>query len=178
MSETRAAEFKAEGNRLFGQKDYDAAAEQYTLAIDELPDSHVLYANRAACYTQPDVARFDDALADSTKCVEMAPAWAKGYTRKAQAESCLNRYADSEATCRAALQVDGVNKQVVLDQLQSLRDSNHLTDAGADAELADLDGAAEQKARGNAAFAAKGWEEAARCFTAALALNPMDHVFW
>ena len=86
MSEERAAEFKAEGNRLFGEKNYEDAAEQYTLAIGEMPGSHALYSNRAACFTQPDVGRFDDALADGAKCIELAPEWAKGYTRKAQAE--------------------------------------------------------------------------------------------
>lgn len=45
-----AAALKAEGNKLFLQKDYPAAIQKYTAAINADGQNAVLYANRAACY--------------------------------------------------------------------------------------------------------------------------------
>jgi len=45
-----AAELKAEGNNLFGQKKYDQAAVKFTEAIELDRSNAILYANRAACY--------------------------------------------------------------------------------------------------------------------------------
>jgi stress-induced-phosphoprotein 1 len=49
MSELKAVELKAEGNKLFVQKKYDQAAIKFTKAIELDRGSAVLYANRAAC---------------------------------------------------------------------------------------------------------------------------------
>lgn len=43
-------EAKAKGNSLYSAKKYDLAIEEYTRAIDYMPDA-VYYSNRAACYS-------------------------------------------------------------------------------------------------------------------------------
>lgn len=43
------------------------------------PSQHVLFSNRSAALAS--LERYDDALADARKCVELAPTWAKGYSR-------------------------------------------------------------------------------------------------
>lgn len=44
----------------------------------QTPENHILYANRAACYAQKAMDRYDEALADAIHCVELAPTWVKG----------------------------------------------------------------------------------------------------
>lgn len=48
-TEERVKKLKEEGNNLFAQKQYVAAAEKYTEALQLGGDNAVLYSNRAAC---------------------------------------------------------------------------------------------------------------------------------
>ncbi len=43
-------EAKAKGNTLYSEKKYELAIEQYSKAIDYMPDA-VYYSNRAACFS-------------------------------------------------------------------------------------------------------------------------------
>ena len=45
----KASLLKDEGNTLFSKKNYGAAYEKYTEAIEEDRNNAILYANRAAC---------------------------------------------------------------------------------------------------------------------------------
>ena len=180
-AQTRAEEHKAKGNALFGQECFREAAEEYSAAIALAPENHVLFANRAACYVSKAVDRGEEALVDATRCVELAPWWAKGYARRAQAECLLKRYTDAEATCRAGMGQDNVDDKsasMLRMQLQVLRDAGHRTDFDGDKRMANVEAAQQEKARGNGAFQAKKWEEAANLFTKALELDPTDHIFW
>lgn len=47
--QTKAAQLKEEGNKLYAQEDYEKAYAKYTEAITEDAANAVLYANRAAC---------------------------------------------------------------------------------------------------------------------------------
>ena len=183
MSEAqiRADEHKAKGNVLFGQERFSEAAEEYSAAIALTPENHVLFANRAACYVSKPLDRGEEALVDATRCVELAPWWAKGYYRKAQAQCLLKRYADAEATCRAGMaqeSVDDKSAAMLRMQLQVLRDAGHRTDLDEDKRMANVEAAQCEKARGNSAFQAKKWGEASDLFTKALEFDPTDHIFW
>ena len=87
-------------------------------------------------------------------------------------------FAACEATCRAGLALERSNASLRL-RLQLLRDEGNIApDAEeADRALVDAEAAAPLKAEGNAAFAAKRFEEAAGKYTAALSFNPFDHIF-
>ena len=91
-AQTKADEHKAKGNVLVGQERFSEAAEEYSAAIALTPENHVLYANRAACYVSKALDRGEEALVDATRCVELAPWWAKGWARKAQAQCLLKQY--------------------------------------------------------------------------------------
>nr|WMV69919.1 heat shock 70 kDa protein [Euglena gracilis]BDX17135.1 heat shock 70 kDa protein family A 4 [Euglena gracilis] len=75
----KANEAKKLGNAAYTKKDYAAALGHFTEAIRLDPTDHVFYSNRSACRAQ--LKDVDGALADAQKCVELAPQWAKGYSR-------------------------------------------------------------------------------------------------
>lgn len=53
----------------------------YSEAIKRNPRDHRTYSNRSACYQK--LVAFPEALKDAEKCIELAPTFAKGYSRKA-----------------------------------------------------------------------------------------------
>ena len=74
---------KDEGNAAFKAKDFSKAIECYTRAIEENPSDHTIYGNRSASYHN--LKKFDEAITDASKCIEIKSDWAKGYQRKAMA---------------------------------------------------------------------------------------------
>lgn len=64
----QANEFKAKGNEAFKNKDWKAAIEHFTHAINCNPNDHVFYSNRAGSYIN--IGEFGSALEDSNKCIE------------------------------------------------------------------------------------------------------------
>jgi tetratricopeptide (TPR) repeat protein len=83
MSDNRlkAVEEKKLGNAAFKQKLFEKAVLHYTKAIELDSSDHIFYSNRSGCYTS--MKKFDLALKDSDKCIELRPSWFKGYNRKA-----------------------------------------------------------------------------------------------
>ena len=75
--------FKEQGTEAFKVKDYDKAVELYSKATEETPTDHTIYGNRAAAYHQ--MGKYDEAMTDAEKCIELKPDWSKGYQRKAMA---------------------------------------------------------------------------------------------
>jgi len=69
------------GNELFRAGQYPEAISAYSAALVDVPGEAKLLSNRAAAY----LAHGDhaSALADADKAVEVAPAWEKGYYRRA-----------------------------------------------------------------------------------------------
>lgn len=177
----RSLEAKAKGNELCGEQRWEEAIEQYTQAIELDDSNHIFWANRSACHAQ--MRNYDMALADATQCIKLNDLWAKGYTRKAQAEFHLGRLAEAEESCRAGLEIDPANV-ALQSQIQQLRDAGHkIVDGGENVadETAleiDLEAAAAAKAKGNAAFASKNFSAAVGHFTEAIRFNPQDHVFF
>ena len=67
---------------------YSEAIEFYTKALEnsqsDTPNLHIFHGNRAAALHE--LERFEEALADAKKAVEIDPKYVKAYIRKAQAE--------------------------------------------------------------------------------------------
>lgn len=101
---TSAGEWKAKGNKLLQEKQFDAAIESYTEAINLDPSEKTYFSNRSAAYLSKGAA--EDALADSERCVQLDAKWPKGYTRKGAALHALRRYDDAIAAYEAGLAVD------------------------------------------------------------------------
>jgi len=84
---------KEDGNKAFQAGDMAKAVELYTeaIALDDM--NHVFYANRAAAYLS--LKKFEEARADSKKCIALDPSFAKAYLRLASAEKGLGNKAQA-----------------------------------------------------------------------------------
>lgn len=98
-------EMKQKGNECIRQKQYDEAAEYYTLALESNPASHTVYSNRSLAFTK--LGRFDAALNDANKCVELSPNFARGYLRKCVALIGLGSYEEAKAAAEVGYKLRG-----------------------------------------------------------------------
>merc|ERR1719494_188496 len=90
--------------------DLATAIKMYTEAILVDPDNHVLYSNRSAAYAKD--AKYDQALADARRTVELKSDWAKGYSRLGAALSLLKSYDEAEDAYMQGLKIDPNNEQL------------------------------------------------------------------
>lgn len=106
-----AEELKAKGNAAFSKKDYKTAIDYFTQAIGLDETNHILYSNRSACYaSEKDYA---DALKDATKCTELKPDWAKGWSRKGAALHGLGDLDAARSAYEEGLKHDANNAQLL-----------------------------------------------------------------
>ena len=101
------ATLKEQGNALFKAKNYHAAIDLYTQAINENPNDHTNYGNRSAAYHIK--RNFVDALADAEKCISIKSDWVKGHWCKAVALQSMKRYEDATAAYEDGLKLDPAN---------------------------------------------------------------------
>lgn len=78
-AQEQAAAAKKVGNGFYSKGEYDKAIVEYTKAIGLYDKDHSYFSNRSACYAE--IGKYEEALADGKKCVELKPDWAKGYGR-------------------------------------------------------------------------------------------------
>ena len=98
---------KALGNTEFKAKNFDKAIELYTAALTTTPDDHTIYGNRAMAYMN--TGKYDEALKDGEKCIELKPDWGKGYHRKGAALHKLGKFEDSMGAYAKGLEIDPNN---------------------------------------------------------------------
>lgn len=72
---------------------FDGAIAAYSEAISLDDKNHVLYSNRSAAYAK--AGRYQEALKDAEKTIELNPSWSKGYSRKGSALAGLQRYQEA-----------------------------------------------------------------------------------
>lgn len=84
-----AETLKAEGNRLYKEKNFLKAAATYTQAIKADKENGVLYSNRSAALLQ--LNKVTKAIADAEECIRLKPDWEKGYFRKGNALETLKK---------------------------------------------------------------------------------------
>ncbi|KAL4399035.1 Small glutamine-rich tetratricopeptide repeat-containing protein 2 [Malassezia pachydermatis] len=104
----KAENLKNEGNKFMSSKDYGAALDSYTKAIEINPNSPVFYSNRAAAYSQ--IGQHDEAIADAKKASEIDPKFGKAYSRLGHALFASGRFAEAAEAYEKGVEVDPSNK--------------------------------------------------------------------
>jgi len=89
------------GNAAFKEGRFPEAVKQYSEAIARNPRDHRAFSNRSACYTK--LAAWAEGLKDAERCVELAPGFAKGYSRKGAVQFFMKDYDKALATYQAGL---------------------------------------------------------------------------
>lgn len=75
----KAEELKAQGNKAIGAKEYPAAIDFYTQAIELNPTNAIYLSNRAAAYSSS--GAHDKAVDDANAAIKVDPSYTKGYSR-------------------------------------------------------------------------------------------------
>ncbi|BDA49920.1 Hsp70-Hsp90 organizing protein 1 [Coccomyxa sp. Obi] len=101
--------FKAKGNAAFAAGKHEEAIEHFTEGIKVDPSNHVLYSNRSASLAS--LKRYDEALKDAKKVVELKPDWPKGYSRVGAAAHGANDFDAAIAAYEKGLELDPSNEQ-------------------------------------------------------------------
>jgi len=106
----QAEALKAEGNKHLTEKRYEEAAKCYSQAIVLWPSNAVYHSNRAAAFTH--LQKFDAAIADCKKAIEIKPDFSKAYSRLGTAHFQAGRYkAAIDEGYRKALELEPSNEQ-------------------------------------------------------------------
>eukprot|EP00438_Fugacium_kawagutii_P025921 Skav202340 [mRNA] locus=scaffold2638:17883:19187:- [translate_table: standard] len=103
-----AEEHKKKGNEAFKNADWDLAIKEYNKAISLDNKQPAYFSNRAACWSSK--GNHESALADASRCLELDPAYVKGYSRKGKALFDLSRLDEAEEAYKAGLAVDATNQ--------------------------------------------------------------------
>jgi len=88
-----ANDLKEQGNSFMQKGKYSDAVKLYTRAIDEDPESAVLFANRSAAFFN--AKQYQASLDDAEKALELDCAWWKAYKRKGMSLAHLRRFSDA-----------------------------------------------------------------------------------
>lgn len=101
---------KETGNQLYKIKQYRSALPLYSEAINLCPDTAAYYGNRAACYIM--LNRFEDALEDVRKAVQLDPTFVRGYIRMAKCGIAMGDLTTAEYALKKVqeLQPNGAGK--------------------------------------------------------------------
>lgn len=118
MSRELALEAKSRGNAAFSKGAYQEAISAFSEAIQHDPSDHVFFSNRSACYAG--LSQFKEALDDAEKCVELAPKWVKGYSRKGLALFRLGKLDEALEVYQKGLELDPANEGLKTD-IQSVQ---------------------------------------------------------
>jgi tetratricopeptide (TPR) repeat protein len=98
---------RRQGNELFVKGKYNKADLKYTQAIELGIDDPKLYGNRSAA--RHHMERYEEALTDAMRALELDPSWTKGYHRKAMALISLGQLEDAAKAYEDALALDPEN---------------------------------------------------------------------
>ena len=116
----QANALKEKGNEAFQGGDIDLAIRFFSQALDIDPDNHIIYSNRSAAYMKADSK--SKALYDAEKCVQLAPQWAKGYTRLGAAQQSLRRFDAAIDSFKKGIELEPSNKSL-WNSLKSCQDA-------------------------------------------------------
>jgi len=101
---------RRKGNEHFKKQEYKSAVEEYTQALKIQPKEAPLWVNRSIASRQ--LKRWDDAVHDASRAVELQPSNEKAHYGKAFALKNLDRIAEAKKACEAGLAVQADNVQL------------------------------------------------------------------
>ena len=102
-----AALAKAAGTAAFQSGKFEEAVLQFSAAIAADPTNHVLFSNRSAAYAKQ--ALYTQALLDANKCIDLAPTWAKGHSRRGAAYVGLRNWRQTIVAYEDGLKLEPEN---------------------------------------------------------------------
>ncbi|KAF3949321.1 hypothetical protein ACB098_01G335700 [Castanea mollissima] len=112
----QANDAKLEGNKLFGDGQFEEALSQYELALQVAPDipssselRSICHANRAICYTK--LGKYDQTIKECTKSLELNPTYMKSLVRRGEAHEKLEHFEEAIADMKKILELDPSNDQ-------------------------------------------------------------------
>jgi len=108
VSEATKAEadaLKAKGNKLMASKEFSAAADAYTSAIDKNPTNPMYFSNRAAAYSQ--LSLHSKAAEDARRATELEPSYSKAWSRLGLALYALGDVKGSLEAYESGLKAEG-----------------------------------------------------------------------
>jgi hypothetical protein len=106
-AEPDAAAAKAAGTAAFQSGNFEEAVRQFTLGIEADPTNHVLYSNRSAAYAKQEL--YKPSLLDANKCIDLAPTWAKGHSRRGAAYVGLRNWRQAVVAYEEGLRLEPEN---------------------------------------------------------------------
>ncbi|KAF6724967.1 DnaJ-like protein subfamily C member 7 [Oryzias melastigma] len=107
--ERQAEIFKEQGNAYYSKKDYSAAFNYYTKAIDASPKNASYYGNRAATLMM--LCRFREALEDSQQAVRLDDGFMKGHLREGKCHLSLGNAMAAARCFQRVLELEPSNKE-------------------------------------------------------------------
>ncbi|KAF5471400.1 hypothetical protein F2P56_008206 [Juglans regia] len=112
----QANESKLQGNKLFGNGQYEEALLQYELALQFVPAmassvefSSICHANRAICFLK--LGKYDETIKECTKALELNPTYMKALIRRGEAYEKLERFEEAIVDLKKILELDPSNDQ-------------------------------------------------------------------
>ncbi|XP_054581182.1 LON peptidase N-terminal domain and RING finger protein 3 isoform X3 [Eptesicus fuscus] len=105
----RASQLRHEGNRLYRERQVEAALLKYNEAVKLAPNDHVLYSNRSQIYFT--LESHEDALHDAEIACKLRPMGFKAHFRKAQALATLGKVEEALREFLYCVSLDGKNRR-------------------------------------------------------------------
>ncbi|WRX34739.1 Tetratricopeptide repeat 1 - like 10 [Theobroma cacao] len=112
----QANDAKMEGNKLFGNGQYEEALLQYEIALQvaaEMPTSveirSICHSNRAVCFLK--LGKYEETIKECTKALELNPSYIKALVRRGEAHEKLQHYEEAIADMKKILELDPSNDQ-------------------------------------------------------------------
>ncbi|XP_004872205.1 LON peptidase N-terminal domain and RING finger protein 3 isoform X1 [Heterocephalus glaber] len=105
----RASQLRHEGNRLYRERQVEAALLKYNEAVSLAPNDHLLYSNRSQIYFT--LESHEDALHDAEIACKLRPMGFKAHFRKAQALATLGKVEEALREFLYCVSLDGKNKR-------------------------------------------------------------------
>ncbi|XP_002763253.1 LON peptidase N-terminal domain and RING finger protein 3 isoform X2 [Callithrix jacchus] len=105
----RASQLRHEGNRLYRERQVEAALLKYNEAVKLAPNDHLLYSNRSQIYFT--LESHENALHDAEIACKLRPMGFKAHFRKAQALATLGKVEEALREFLYCVSLDGNNKR-------------------------------------------------------------------
>ncbi|CAO2823056.1 unnamed protein product [Amaranthus hypochondriacus] len=112
----QANDAKVEGNEFFKDGKYEDALSKYKFSLQVVPEMlesvelrSICHSNRAICYLK--MGKYDEAAKESSKALELNPAYIKAYFRRAEAYEKLERYDEAISDMKKILELEPSNDQ-------------------------------------------------------------------